>query len=329
VDAKRKGALLGLKQLLPGSLAGSLRPKWQSFRRLRINAYHKAAGLVGLNIAKRGDYYSVLPSLEKLQQTRARWNRPSALPGVHYDLLQMRGLFDELLKNHADDVSQVERYRELAAKGFGPGYPRVDAIVLYAMIRRLKPARYFEVGSGLSTYFAWLAGQQNAKEGRPLQITCVEPYPRDLLKSMAGVELIIDEVQNVPLEKFAPLESGDVLFIDSTHALRIDSDVAYLFMEVVPRVKAGVHVHVHDIPFPYNVPYPADVWMFGHRWPVFWQEAMVLQSFLAFNESFRMNLSVSLIQHADESFLPLRVPGFEASEIPADVTSSLWMERVK
>src|SRR5690606_35304322 len=104
-------------------------------------------------------------------------------------------------------------------------------------------------------------------------------------------------VQDVPLSRFAELEPGDVLFIDSTHALRIDSDVAYLFLEVLPRVPTGAIVHIHDVPFPYNVPYPSDFWLFGERWPVYWNEAMVVQTFLAFNRAFEVQLSTPLLRH--------------------------------
>ncbi len=318
-----------LKKILPRELSGKLRPAWRSFRRWRIRTYQRAAGMVGLNLAKSRDYYSVLPVLESLYRSEKRWNRPSGLPGVRYDLEQLRANFDELISQHAAPVLPPEAYAEHSARGFGPGYPRVDAICSYAMIRKLKPARYIEIGSGLSTYFAWLAGQENAREGRPLAITCVEPYPSALLRSMQGVELIVDEVQNVSHERLARLGSGDVLFIDSTHALRVDSDVAYLFMEVVPRVPVGAYVHVHDIPFPYNIPYPADHWMLGDRWPVYWQEAMLLQAFLACNDSFDIVLSNPLVRHHDEAFIASRIPGYVPFAQDRNTYSSIWLHRTK
>ena len=180
-----------IKKLLPPDAADRLRPAWRDFRRQRIRTYQSGANVLGLNLSKRADYYSVLPVLEDLYKNEKRWNKPSELVGVAYDADAMRALFDELIRTHAGPVLAPEAYEAQAARGFGPGYPRVDAITTYSMIRKLKPARYMEVGSGLSTHFAWLAGQENAKEGRPLEITCVEPYPSELLKTM-DVNLIVD-----------------------------------------------------------------------------------------------------------------------------------------
>ncbi len=153
-------------------------------------------------------------------------------------------------------------YEEALALGFGPGYTRLDALVLYAMLRAKKPARYVEVGSGLSTYYASLAGQKNASDDRPMQITCVEPYPFEALKMIAGITVLQREVQDMGLELFTELSDDDVLFIDSSHIVRLDGDVPFLFLEVLPALRTGPLIHIHDIPFPYHCPYPADYWIY-------------------------------------------------------------------
>ncbi len=135
-------------------------------------------------------------------------------------------------------------------------------------------------------------------------------------------------MQDVPLARFEELEAGDVLFIDSSHALKIDSDVAFLFLEVLPRVKPGVIVHIHDVHFPWNGPYPADTWLFGERWPVYWNEAMVVQTFLAFNDRFRIELSTPMLRHHDETFLTSRFPDYVAVAHDPNPPSSLWLRRL-
>ena len=135
-------------------------------------------------------------------------------------------------------------------------------------------------------------------------------------------------MQDVPLARFEELEAGDVLFIDSSHALKIDSDVAFLFLEVLPRVKPGVIVHIHDVHFPWNGPYPADTWLFGERWPVYWNEAMVVQTFLAFNDSFRVELSTPMVRHHDEAFLTSRFADYTPVADDPNPPSSLWLRRV-
>lgn len=317
-----------VQRVLPAFLVALLDRLVFRMRRVRIRAVHRAAARLGLNVVKRADYYSTLPVLEEIERTRARWDKPSALVGVDVDLAEMTARLDRLadrweddFRRHAGDYSANQR------QGFGPGYPAFDARTLYYLLREHKPARYLEVGSGLSTYYATLAARRNADDGSEMRITCIEPYPFPALHTLPNFQLVHGFVQDVPISRFEELEDGDVLFIDSSHALKIDSDVAYLFLEVLPRVKPGVFVHIHDVPFPYNVPYPADTWLFGERWPVYWNEAMVVQTFLAFNSAFETLLSVPLIRHADEGYLLKRFPEYVPVAEDPNPPSSLWLRR--
>lgn len=299
-------------------------------RKRRIRAAQWFAGFFGYNIVKKADYYSVLPVLSEIEATRSRWEKPSALTGLDIDVTVLEKNLGTLADSWEDEFVRVTGdYLENTRKGFGPGYPHFDARTLYFMLREHKPKRYLEVGSGLSTYYTSLAAAKNAEEGSPLQITCIEPYPFDALRTIEGFELVEGFVQDVPLERFEELEAGDVLFIDSSHALKIDSDVAFLFMEALPRVKPGVIVHIHDIHFPYNHPYPADYWLFGERWPVYWQEVMLVQAFLAFNDSFEVLLSTPMVRHHDEQFLLNRFPGYTPVADDPNPPSSLWLKRTK
>ena len=317
-----------LSRVLPeGALARLDRTAFAT-RRRRIRSVRSLFARLGFNVVKRADYYSTLPVLEEIEATRSRWDRPSGLAGLDVDVPGMRKRLDELAERWEPDFrATTGDYLANTRKGFGPGYPAFDARTLYYLLREHKPARYLEVGSGLSTYYATLAGQRNAADGAPLTITCIEPYPYDALRGLPSFDLVEGFVQDVPVSRFEELESGDVLFIDSSHALKIDSDVAYLFLEVVPRVKPGVFVHVHDVPFPYNTPYPADTWLFGERWPVYWNEAMVVQTFLAFNSAFEVLLSTPLLRHEDEAFLQERFADYRPVAEDPNPPSSLWLRR--
>jgi hypothetical protein len=316
------------QQVLPSSIVELLDRLVFRTRRARVRLVRRLFARLGFNIVKRADYYSTLPVLEEIEPTRSRWDRPSALAGLDVDVAGMKKRLEELAERWEDDYAQFAGDHLVNEQaGFGPGYPQFDARTLYYMLREHKPARYLEVGSGLSTYYATLAGRRNADEGSPLQITCVEPYPFPALSALPGFDLVEGFVQDVPVSRFEQLEDGDVLFIDSSHALKIDSDVAYLFLEVLPRVKPGVFVHIHDVPFPYNVPYPADTWLFGERWPVYWNEAMVVQTFLAFNSEFEILLSTPMIRHADEDFLTDRFADYLPVATDPNPPSSLWLRR--
>ena len=87
-------------------------------------------------------------------------------------------------------------------------------------------------------------------------------------------------------------------------------------------------VHVHDVPFPFNVPFPAEFWTLDRQWPVFWNEAMLLQAFLCLNERFRIELSLPLLRHFDEAFLRAQIRCYESVAENPDTFSSLWMRRV-
>ncbi|WP_162248811.1 class I SAM-dependent methyltransferase [Aeromicrobium sp. Root472D3] len=298
-------------------------------RRARIRAIQRFFGLFGFNIVKKDDYYSTLPVLAEIEQTRERWDRPSELVGIDLDVPAMtqtlRGLADRWEKEF---TAVTGDYLTNTRQGFGPGYPQLDARTLYFMLREHKPARYLEIGSGLSTYYASIAARQNAADGSPLQITCVEPYPFDALRTLDNFELVEGFVQDVPLSTFEALEAGDVLFIDSSHALKIDSDVAFLFLEVLPRLAPGVVVHIHDVHFPFNGPFPADTWLFGERWPVYWNEAMVVQIFLAHSSAYRVLLSTPMIRHTDESVLTGLFDDYVPLARDVNPPSSLWLERI-
>jgi hypothetical protein len=118
-----------------------------------------------------------------------------------------------------------------------------------------------------------------------------------------------------------------VLFIDSSHVLKIDGDVPFLYLEVLPRLNRGVVIHIHDVPFPYNVPYPARLWVFGRPWPMLWNEAMVVQALLCGNRDFRITMSTPLIRHVDEAFLQQRIPFYETIDQNPNTFSSLWLEK--
>jgi predicted O-methyltransferase YrrM len=315
-------------RFLPGAVVEILDRIVFRGRRFRVRLVHRIFAALGYNVVKRADYYSTLPVLDEIERTRPRWDRPSELVGLDVDVPRLEKNLAGLADAWEDEFNRVAGdHRENSARGFGPGYPAFDARTLYYMLREHKPSRYLEVGSGLSTFYASLAAARNADEGSPLSITCVEPYPYPALRNLEGTELVEAFVQDVPIERFEQLESGDVLFIDSSHALKIDSDVAFLFLEVLPRIKPGVLVHIHDVHFPFNGPYPADTWLFGERWPVYWNEAMVVQTFLAFNNCFEVLLSTPMVRYVDEEFLLARFPDYTAVAADPNPPSSLWLRR--
>ena len=267
--------------------------------------------------------------MDDLLDTKDRWQKPSALRGVQVDLDLLKSNLKLLNDDYGSDFQALPPYEEIMKYGYGVGYTKVDAETSFKMLRHLKPKRYIEVGSGISTYYSSRAKALNEAEGHPMEIICIEPYPKDSLYKIDGIQVIDKLVQDVDLDFFSQLEDGDVLFIDSSHSLKIDSDVAYLMLDVLPSIAVGVHIHIHDIPFPYNHPYPAELYMFNKKWPMVWNEPMVVQTFLAFNDSFRLNFSASMVQHHDEDFFRDHVQSFDPELGYVNTISSIWLDRVK
>lgn len=285
---------------------------------------------MGVNVALTSDFYSPLPMLSELDRTRDLWDRPSELVGVRYDLQAMKTLLSRLAERYLPDYQALPTYEEIKERRYGPGFPILDAMIIVLMLRDLKPKQYIEIGSGLSTYYSWLAVSKNGEEGHGCDITCIDPFSTGRLWSLPGVAGLERSVQEVELALFERLSSGDVLFIDSTHVLKIGGDVAYLFLEVIPRLKPGVVIHVHDVHFPYNTPYPAEQYIFRAKWPLYRTEAMLLQAFLSYNTEYEIMLSAPMLRHYCEEFLVATIPGYQPVKT-ADYDThygSLWFRRL-
>jgi predicted O-methyltransferase YrrM len=250
---------------------------------------------------RSGHFYSPVNGSADVERALA-WDEDT--PGVDLRPEAQLELFGELLPLF-EGVPDV-RYR--APNGM---YDAADALVYQAMVRSFKPRRVIEVGAGYSTAKLLDTADAFAPD---LDITCVEPYPDRLLGLMrpedkARVNLIAKPVQDVPVETFARLESGDVLFIDSTHVAKAGSDVLWLFLRVLPRLAEGVVVHVHDVFWPFE--YPAH-WLREGR---SWNEDYLLNAFLCHNDAWRIELFSSWLWHRYPDLVPEALRGSQPGAI--------------
>ncbi|HEX9941120.1 MAG TPA: class I SAM-dependent methyltransferase [Thermoanaerobaculia bacterium] len=300
-----------------------LRNGYGAVRRAAIGAVNR----MGWVVARTSDYYSPLRPVSELKRHVGRWHRPSRLTGVGFDLPAMMADLEGMAADYLREYSELPSYDEIKWERRGPGFTRVDALVLYLMLRRYKPARYVEVGSGLSTWYAARAAARNAAEGRPMAMTVVDPFVSEATRGLPGVEVLAREAQDLPADWFAQLAAGDVLFIDSTHVVRVDGEVPHLVLEVLPALEPGVLVHVHDIHFPYNVPCDPAAYVFDRRWPMLFTEAMLVQAYLCYNPRVEIVMSTPLLRHYREDFLRRVVPGYQPLA-PEDFDThhgSLWL----
>ena len=131
-------------------------------------------------------------------------------------------------------------------------FPLLDAAAAYAIVRKTRPRRIVEVGSGHSTRFL---ARAVADGGLATQITSIDPAPRASLSGLP-IRRFETRVENADPGLFQALAPGDILFIDSSHQLKPGSDVEFLLTRVLPHLRDGVCVHFHDIFLPDD--YPAD-----------------------------------------------------------------------
>ena len=248
-------------------------------------------------------YYEPLPDFRAI--TAEQISRRRTYPGIDFRWEEQLRLLGELARyrNELDDLSFD------FANDFFSG---LDAAVYYSLIRHLQPQRIIEIGGGYSTQIAATALAHNGK-GR---LTCVEPYPEARLTTETGVEIIKKRVEEIEVDFFAGLDTNDILFIDSSHAVKFGSDVCYEFLEVLPRLNPGVWIHVHDIFFPHD--YPAE-WLLDRRLAL--NEQYLLEAFLAFNKSFVPQLANYWIS-LDHSDAAARVWSRDTR------AASFWMKRV-
>jgi predicted O-methyltransferase YrrM len=270
-------------------------------------------------------YYSPLPDISKARKNLARWNHENQLPAVNINV-ERQASFINKLKPFSSECASLPSFSKITKAGYGPGYGEVEAHFLHCMIRYLKPRRIIEVGSGVSTYFSLNALDMNEKDSERMvaEMHCIEPYPSkklETLESEKRITLHVKEVQDVPTGFFESLGENDILFIDSTHAGKIDSDVYHIYLEILPRLKPGVVVHIHDIYFPYLTCPPEH--------PIFplsmlWNENALCQAFLAFNDAFEILMCQSYLHYKQPSAISDVVSVYDRQR---HFPSSLWLKR--
>jgi predicted O-methyltransferase YrrM len=303
----------GLRARSLSRLAGAFRDRRVYESGAATAAYRglrRGAARIGLDVVAR-TFYSPVPNLDRLAP--GTFDRVSELPGIAWDL-------DAQLAFVRSEVAP-------AMTGFAdtPGYDpdssynAADGAVLYGMLRGLRPSRVVELGSGQSTLLMARAAEQNAADGDPLVLESFDPYPgvaQPPLSGLAALERV--PAQEVPLSVFEALAPGDVLFVDTTHTVKLGSDVNHIVLEVLPRLRAGVIVHLHDIFLPFEYP---RVW--PERYGLYWSEQYLVQAFLAFSSGYEVLAAVHALQRQRTAAIRELLP----EAVGERVGAAFWVRR--
>jgi hypothetical protein len=156
-------------------------------------------------------------------------------------------------------------------------FEALDPLVYWGMIRTHRPERIVEIGSGFSTLLAAEAVRVNGGGS----ITAIDPYPREFIRrNDLAIDLRVGPVEDIGLELLLSLKANDIVFIDSSHVMRRGGDVVWFFLSVLPALRDGVIVHVHDVHFPFDYPRMLIV-----ERNVYWTEQYLLHAYLLKNMS--------------------------------------------
>jgi hypothetical protein len=240
------------------------------------------------------------------------------LPHIHFnhkeqiDLLAAFDYNQQLLDIPLEPSDNPMEY-SYSVGPFGPG----DSEYYYSMIRHFMPSNIVEIGSGASTLMAQIAIRHNAQaiSGYRCQYTCIDPFARPGIED-CGVKLQRQGIEHADPNIFKCLEANDILFIDSTHIIRPQGDVLFEYFQILPALKSGVIVHVHDIFTPRDYP---DEW-FGKY---LWNEMYLLESILSWSNAFKIIGALNYLFHHHKDTLLAKCPVLKAH--PGKEPASFWM----
>jgi Methyltransferase domain len=281
-------------------------------------AVHRAAERAGLHVV-RASYDSPIPVVRGLGAEV--FERESPLRAVEWEV------DDQVRFLERDLAPYLSEFRPQAGPSSAPGefrldnqtYDRVDAELLYGIVRYLGPRRYVELGSGYSTLIAWEALEANARDGRPGDLSVFDPYPSPHVTARPelAVRLSPMGVQELPEQIVRDLGPSDVLFVDTSHTVKLGGDVNRIVLDLLPLVGPGVVVHFHDVFLPGD-------YSRGHVDNAhYWSEQYLLQAFLMYNREWEVLASAQAIVRAAPELVGRLIPSYRAGVSPG----ALWLRR--
>lgn len=303
---------------LPLTLAAAL---WLKLIR-RVGVYRMKASRALFNhvgvFPIRDHYYE--PAFNP-RHLRSDLSRERRLPGLDLDVTAQLALLDRF--TYADELDRLPRQPAPPGQFYydNPNFPPGDSEYLYSIVRRYKPARILEIGSGFSTLMMLNAVAANGAEdpGYNCRIRCVEPYEMPWLEKLPGVEVVRQRVEDVDAALVRELKANDILFVDSSHVIRPQGDVLRELLEFLPTLRPGVLVQIHDIFTPRD--YPAG-------WVVdevrLWNEQYLVEAFLSCNSRFSVVGALNFLSRNHPERLARCFPVFREKAGRCD-PGSLWL----
>ena len=273
-----------------------------------------------------GYHGSTIPSRKFIQKNRSTifQNLPTENDGIDLNRARQQALLERFVTYFLDFTPSENQvpgslyYYNNSMFGFS------DAFALYGIFRSFKPSRVIEIGSGFSSALML----DLSKNFLPDTIfTFIDPYSETIGKVLKSrpeghYELIRREAQHIDLDFFHQLSEGDVLFVDTSHTVKIGSDLSTIFFSILPALKPGVIVHIHDIFFPWE--YPEEMVMEGRTY----NEVYFVRAFLQYNNTFEIIYNTSQMELEQPDYYAHRMPGYFKNS-GQKVGQSLWLRKTR
>jgi hypothetical protein len=280
-----------------------------------------AASLKHPQFVPPGHPYSPIPSIDdvRLNEDKLFARDASGLPGIMLEeanQLKLLETFASIYKQLPYGIAQRKSLRYSLSNGY---FDSFDGIIFFCLLLYARPARLVEIGSGYSTCLALDTRELFFKE--PLHITAIDPSPDRLLAHItaedeAGLEVVTNMVQNLPISVVDQLMPNDILFVDSSHVAKVGSDVNHIIFNLLPRIKKGVYVHFHDVFYPFEYP---RTWIFSGK---YFSESYLLRAFLQSNNQFEIIFYNSFMERFHRSKFEQSMPLCLNSR-----ASSIWLRK--
>lgn len=275
-----------------------------------------------------GHYYSPIPNIDEIKPRLEKHKTLTEIPGIDLNTEGQLSLLEVFASFHKEIPFTEEPQHGKRYHLNNDFYAYSDGACLYSMLRHLKPKKIIEVGSGFSS--AACLDTYDSMPDNDIEFTFIDPYPErleslltDIDKKNPKISIISMMVQDIQLSRFNSLQAGDVLFIDSSHVAKSQSDVNFLLFEVLPSLNAGVYIHIHDIFFPFEYPHK---WIYAGR---AWNEVYLLRAFLQYNSSFEIVFFNSYLESTHNSLVEQKMPlCLKKPRNELTIPGSIWLKKL-
>lgn len=257
------------------------------------------------------------PLIRPKRNLRRSLRQPRLLPGIDLRIPEQLDLLAQL-QNYGDELKEIPYASTPGTDPYysNPAFAAGDAEILYKIIRHVRPERVIEIGAGHSSRFIQRALQRNQVEDT--RHICIEPYENPWLEEL-DAQVIRSRLETTDPEIFEELTTNDLLFIDSSHIIRPQGDVLFEYLTVVPRLRSGVIVHIHDIFTPRD--YPPDLMI---RRRDLYNEQYLVEALLTGNSNLQVMLALNHLYHDHRAALEATCPVL-ASHPEEREPASFWL----